>query len=58
MFLVNIRRGVLIKKENHPRTSFGPSGPQSGNQGGVDFIKIIKTINENGIKDTPHRFSN
>ena len=25
---------IFIKKENPPRTSFGPSGPQSRNQGG------------------------
>ena len=34
---------VLVKKENPPGTSFGPSGPQSGNQGGVDFIMVTKT---------------
>ena len=50
--------GVLVKKEKPLGTSFGPSGPQSGNRGGVYFIMIIKTINENRIKDTQHRFSN
>ena len=33
---------VLVKKENPPRNSFGPSGPQSRNQGGIDFIMITK----------------
>ena len=33
---------VLVKKENPPETSFGPSGPQSGNQGGVDFIIVTE----------------
>ena len=35
--------GVLVKKEKPLGTSFGPSGPQSGNQGGVDFIMVTKT---------------
>ena len=35
---------VLVKKENPPRISFGPSGPQSGNQGGVDFIMVTDFI--------------
>ena len=38
--------GVLVKIENPPGTSFDPSGSQSGNQGGVNFMiaekKIIK----------------
>ena len=34
---------VLVKKENSPGTSFGPSGPQSGNQGGVYFTMVTKT---------------
>ena len=42
----------LLKKENPQGTSFGPSGPQLRNQGGVDFIMTNKSINENGIKDT------
>ena len=33
----------LLKKKNPPGTSFGPSGPQSGNQGGVYFIMVIET---------------
>ena len=48
----------FLRKKNPPGTSFGPSGPQSGNQGGFDFIMIIKTINENGIRGTQHWFSN
>ena len=31
------------EKENPPGTSFCPIGPQSRNQGGVDFIMITKT---------------
>ena len=58
LFLVKFKTGVLVKKKNPLGTSFGPSGPQSGNQGGVYFIMIIKIINENGIRDTQHRFSN
>ena len=34
---------ILVKKENPPGTSFGPSGPQSGNQGGVDFTMGTET---------------
>ena len=34
---------VLVKKENPLGTSFGPSGPQSRNQGGVDFIMVTET---------------
>ena len=30
-------------KENPPRTSFDPSGSQSGNQGGVNFIILTET---------------
>ena len=29
-------------KEKPPRTSFNPSGSQSGNQGGVNFKMLIK----------------
>ena len=41
--LLNFEMDVLVKKENPPGTSFGPSGPQLGNQGGVDFIMVTKT---------------
>ena len=37
--LVNFEMGVLVKKENPLGTSFDPSGSQSENQGGVNFIK-------------------
>ena len=40
--LVNFEMDVLVKK-NPPGTSFGTSGPQSGNQGRVDFIMITET---------------
>ena len=50
--------GVLVKKENPPGTSFDPSGSQSGNQGEFNFIMTNETIDEKGIKDTQHRFSN
>ena len=43
---------MFLLKENPPGTSFGPSGTQSRNKGGVYFIIIIKIINENGIRDT------
>ena len=33
-------------KKNPPGTSFGPRGPQSRNQGGVDFIMTSQIINE------------
>ena len=36
--------GVLVKKENPPGTSFDPSGSQSGNQGGVNFILVEKQM--------------
>ena len=42
--MVNFNWCVFIKKENPPGTSFGPSGPQSGNQGGVNFIMITKKM--------------
>ena len=41
--LVNFEMDVLVKNENPPATSFGPSGPQSGNQGGVNFIIAEET---------------
>ena len=44
--------GVLVKKENPPRTSFDPSGYQSGNQGGVNFIIADETNDEKENKDT------
>ena len=34
---------VLVKKENPLGTSFGPSAPQSGNEGGVYFIMVTET---------------
>ena len=33
---------VLVKNKNPPGTSFGLSGPQSGNQEGVDFIMVTE----------------
>ena len=50
--------GVLVKKENPPGTSFDPSGSQSGNQGGVNFIISEETNDEKENKDTQFRFSN
>ena len=44
----------LLERKNPRGTSFGPSGPQLGNQGGVDFIMTNEIMNENGIKDTQH----
>ena len=39
--------GVLVKKkENPPGTSFDPSGSQSGNEGGVNFIISEKQMIE------------
>ena len=38
--------GVLVKKENPLGTSFGPSGYQLGNQGGVNFIIAEKQMIE------------
>ena len=38
--------------------SFNPSGSQSRNKGGVNFIMANETIDEKGIKDTQQRFSN
>ena len=35
-------------KEKPPRTSFDPSGSQSGNQAGVNFIIADETIDEEG----------
>ena len=48
---------VLVKKENPLGTSFGPSGPQSGNQGGVNFIKTKETIDEKENQYTQCQFS-
>ena len=56
--LVNFEMGVLVKKENPPGTSFDPSGSQSGNEGGVNFIIADETINENENTDTQFQFSN
>ena len=50
--------GVLVKKENPPGTSFDPSGSQSGNQGGVNFIIDDETIEEKENKYTQCWFSN
>ena len=44
--------GVLVKKENSLGTSFDPSGYQSGNQGGVNFIIDDETNNEKENTDT------
>ena len=55
-----------MKKEYAPGISLGPSGPQSGNQGGVNFIacmwkitmKIESEIHNTGflISPTTHLF--
>ena len=45
--LVNFKLGVLVKRENPPGTSFDPSGSQSGNKGGVNFIIFEKQMIEN-----------
>ena len=50
--------GVLVKKENPLGTSFDPSGSQSGNQGGVNFIKTEETVDEKENQDTQCRFPN
>ena len=34
---------MFLLKENPLGTSFDPSGSQSGNQGGVNFIMLIET---------------
>ena len=34
---------MFLLKENPPGTSFDPSGSQSGNQGGVNFIMLTET---------------
>ena len=49
--------GVLVKKENPPRTSFDPSGSQSGNEGGINFIIVEKQMTEKET-DTQFQFSN
>ena len=56
--LVNFEMGVLVKKENPPGTSFDPSGSQSGNQRGVNFIKTKEIVDEKENQDTQCRFSN
>ena len=48
---------VLVKKENPPETSFDPSGSQSGNKGGVNFIISEKQMTEKKT-NTQFRFSN
>ena len=40
----------LLKKENPPGTSFDPSGSQSRNQGGVNFIKTKETVDKKKTK--------
>ena len=51
--------GVLVKKkENPPGTSLDPSGSQSGNQGGVNFIKTEEIVDEKENQDTQCGFSN
>ena len=42
--------GVLVKKENPSGTSFDPSGSQSRNQGGVNFIKTEEIVDEKKTK--------
>ena len=49
---------VLVKKKNPPGTSFGPSGSQLGNQGGVNFIIAEETNDRKENTDTQFRFSN
>ena len=55
--LVNIKIGVLVKKKPLG-TSFDPSGYQSRNQGGVNFIIVDETVDEKENKDTQCWFSN
>ena len=45
--LVSFKLGVLVLKENPPGTSFNPTGSQSGNQGGVNFILAEKQMIKN-----------
>ena len=49
---------MFLLKRNPLGTSFAPSGPQSGNQGGVNFIMANETNDEKEIKDTQRRFAN
>ena len=56
--LVNFKIGVLVKKENPLGTSFDPSGSQSGNQGGVNFIIADETIDGKENTDTQFQFYN
>ena len=39
----------LFKRKNPPGTSFDPSGSQSGNRGGVNFIIAEKQMTEKEI---------
>ena len=41
---------MFLLKENPPGTSFDPSGSQSGNQGGVNFIKAKEIVDEKKTK--------
>ena len=44
---------MFLLKENPPGTSFNPSGSQSGNKGGINFIILTKTKDDikQNIKD-------
>ena len=41
---------MFLLKRNPLGTSFDPNGSQSGNQGGVNFIKAEETVDENKTK--------
>ena len=41
---------MFLLKKNPPRTSFDPNGSQSGNQGGVNFIKTKEIVDEQKTK--------
>ena len=47
---------MFLLKENLRGTSFDPSGSQSGNQGGVNFIIANETIDEKESKIHPASF--
>ena len=49
---------MFLSKENPPGTSFDPSGSQSGNEGGVNFIKYDEENDEKENIDTQFQFSN
>ena len=48
----------LLKKENPPGISFDPSGSQLRNQGGVNFIIVEETSDEDENTDTQFWFYN